>query len=95
MVCKLQKTKTHPLIFPEEQEKIIDKHPRHSHNFTDDFKQEKTIGCAAVYNGKIIKKHPLKDISIFNAEACAVNMVFDLMEKSKIKDLLFFLSRQC
>ena len=56
-LCKLQKTKTDPLTFQEEQEKIKGKYPRHSHIFMDGFKQEKTIGCTAVYNGKMIKKN--------------------------------------
>ena len=47
-LCKLQKTKTHPLPFQEELEKIKDKYPRRSDIFTDGSKQEKTSGCTAV-----------------------------------------------
>ena len=47
---KFHKSKTHPLIFQEEPEKIKDKYPWHSHIFTDGFKQKKTTGCAAEYN---------------------------------------------
>ena len=54
-LCKLQKTKTPTLIF-QELEKIKDKYPRHSHIFMDGSQQEKTTGCAAVCNGKMIKK---------------------------------------
>ena len=53
-MCKLQNIKTHPLISQEELEKIKDKSRRHSNIFTDGCKQEKTTGCAAVYNEKTI-----------------------------------------
>ena len=49
-LCKLQKTKTHPLIFQEELEKIKDKYPRYSHIFMNGSKWEKTTEYAAVYN---------------------------------------------
>ena len=81
-LCKLQKTKTHPLTF-QELKKIKDKYPRHSHIFTDGSKQEKTTGCTAVYNGKTIKKYLPNDTSIFSAEACSVDMVLNLIQKSK------------
>ena len=67
-----------------------DKHPKHSYIFTDGSKQEKTIGCAAVYNGKTIQKHLPNDISIFNAEVCAVDMALDLIQKSKNQRFIIF-----
>ena len=92
-LCKLQKTKTHPLTFQEELVKIKDKYPRHSHIFMGCSKQEKTTGCAAVYNGKkkTVKKHLPNYTSIFNAEMCSVDMVLNLIQKSKKS--LFFLTR--
>ena len=51
-LSKFHKTKTHPLIFQAELEKIKDKYPRHSHIFTDGSKQKKITGCAATYNKK-------------------------------------------
>ena len=42
-------------------------------------KQEQTIGCAAIYNKKMIKKHLPNDTSIFNAEACTVDMVLKIL----------------
>ena len=53
-LCKFQKTKTYPLTFQEELEKIKNKYPRHSQIFMDGSKLEKITGCAAVYNGKTI-----------------------------------------
>ena len=38
----------------------------------------------------MIKKHLPNDTSIFNAEACAVNMALDLIQKSKNQRFIIF-----
>ena len=71
-LCKLHKTKTQPLISQEELEKVKNRYPWCSHVFTEEYKQEKTTGCAAIYKEKITKKRLPNDTSIFNAEAWTV-----------------------
>ena len=84
-LCKLHKTKTHALISQEELEKVKNRCPRHLHIFTDRSKQEKTTGFAAIYNEKKTKKCLPNDTTIFNTEACTLDIVLDLVFKLKKK----------
>ena len=80
-LCKFHKNKTHPLVFQEELEKLKEKYPKHLHIFMNGSKVNKITGCVTIHKGKIFEKHLPNDTSIFNAEACAINMALDLISE--------------
>ena len=91
---KFHKTKTHPLIFLEELEKVKERYPKCSHIFTDRSKVEKITGCATVHKGKIFKKkkkHLPNVTSIFSAEDYTINMALELFLESRNDNSLSFL----
>ena len=80
---KFHKNKTHPLIFQEELEKVKERYPQHLHIFMDGSKLEKITGCATIHKEELFEKNLPNNISIFSAEACAINMAFDLISESR------------
>ena len=88
-LCKFHKNKTHPLIF-QELEKVKEKYPKHLHIFTEGYKVDKITGCATIHKGKNFKNHLPNDISIFSAEACAINMALDLILESRKNKFIIF-----
>ena len=50
-LCKFHKSKTHPPIFQEEQEKVKEKYSKHLHIFTDGSEVNKITGSATIHKG--------------------------------------------
>ena len=89
-LSKLQKQKTHPLIFQEEFEKIKEKYNQHKYIYTDGSKQKEATSCAAVYKKKIKNKRLPEAASIFNAELCAISLALELISEEKSKKFVIF-----
>ena len=88
---KFHKNKTHPLIFQEKLEKVMERYPKHLHIFTNGSKLEKITGCATIHKGEIfLKKHLPNNTSIFRAEACTINMALDLILESRNNRFVIF-----
>ena len=95
-LSKFHKNKTHPLIFKDELKKVKEKYLKHLHIFTDGSKVDKITGCATIHKGNFFLKYLPNDITIFSAEACAINMALDLISESRNnKFIIFSDSLQC
>ena len=87
---ELLKTKTHPSSNQEKFHKILQHHPNHLYVFMDGSKDNSEIVCAAVLNKIILKKALPMESSIFTAEACAIDLVLNIILKSKHKKFIIF-----
>ena len=67
---------------------FLQHHPNHLYVFTDSSKDNEKTTWAAVLNKTIIRKAlPMKS-SIFTAKACATDLAFNIISKSKQKKFI-------
>ena len=87
---QLHKTMTHPFTYQEKYQNILQQHPDYLCIYTDGSKDNNKTACAAVLN-KIIKTKALSmENSIFTADACAIDLGFDIISKEKHKKFIIF-----
>ena len=80
---KLPKNKTHPLTYQEKLNNIQERYPNHLHVFTDGSKSNNGTRCGELLHKKTLKKCFPKEVSIFSAKICAINLALKLFSISK------------
>ena len=80
---KLPKTKIHPITYQEKLIKIQNKFPDYYHMYTDEFKQGKKVGCAAISQKKKKSLKCLPKASIYSAETTAIDLAMNIIANHK------------
>ena len=86
----ISKLKTHPSTYQEKFHNILQHHPDHLFVFMDGSKDNGRAACAAVLNKTVLKKPLPRESSIFTAEANAIDLVLNIISKSKHKKFIIF-----
>ena len=87
---QLHKTKTHPFTYHEKHQNILQQHPDYLYIYTDGSKDDHKTACVEVLNIIIKTKALPMESSIFTAEACAIDLVLDIISKEKNKKFIIF-----
>ena len=89
-LIKLSKTKTHPITFQEKFLDIQNNFPNHHHIYIDGSKQEKKVGCAAIFQNQELLKWLSNEASLYGVEVTTIDFAMNIIANHKSSKFIIY-----